>query len=312
MRGGSPSPRFPPIPSGRGLVGWRDPAHGLVKRAARRALLWVTHAIGKITGRNYFEDYVRVYPGGLALDRLGRPRAATPSDLKNYLNHRKFYQFAAQFVRGRAVADVGCGSGYGCEILSQAGAASVSGSDVSGPALRYATMRYGHLAEFVRQGITDLRAYRDASFDVTVSSEVLEHIKEYHLEAEAVAELKRITRPGGIVIVATPNTELLGEHGFSFEAIDHLFKTAFRHYCVFENALLPSGSGYESWVKRQAEGRTGVVVSEAIRLDETVLPDPAVAGLKVGIEPGDYDCAGTRIDTRLLHNTHSWVVVARE
>jgi len=30
------------------------------------------------------------------------------------LNHLKFYRFAAQFVRGKRVGDIGCGSGYGC------------------------------------------------------------------------------------------------------------------------------------------------------------------------------------------------------
>lgn len=78
-----------------------------------------THFIGRISGRYYFEDYVRVYPDGLAFNRLRKKRKSTKHDLNNYLNHTKFYRFTAQFVNNKKVADVGCGSGYGSKILKE-------------------------------------------------------------------------------------------------------------------------------------------------------------------------------------------------
>src|SRR5690606_19087351 len=162
----------------------------------------VTHTIGRISGRYYFEDYGRVYPDGVRYDRLGRLREVREEDVRNFLNHQKFYRFAGQFAPGRRVADVGCGSGYGCEILKQSGALEVHGCDVSRTALAFARERFGGIAEFTEQGISDLHGYTDASFDVTISSEVLEHIKEYGLEAKALDELRRVTRAGGIVIIA--------------------------------------------------------------------------------------------------------------
>lgn len=244
------------------------------------------------------------------INRLGRRIVPTRNEINNYLNHRKFYEFAAQFVEGRRVVDVGCGSGYGCEILAGAGAAGVHGCDVSERAVAYARDRFRGVADFRVQGITDLRGYAAGSFEVTVSSEVLEHIEEYGREDDAVRELKRVTAPGGVLVVGTPNVELTDDHGFTFDEIDALFRRHFRDYVVFENALVPFGARRELWAARQREGRTGVVVSERIDLDQTFLPGGEAAEVKTGLAPGTFRVGGVEVDTTLLHNTHSWVVIA--
>lgn len=237
-------------------------------------------------------------------------KRASPNDVNNFINHSKFYAFAAQFAHGATVADIGCGSGYGCALLKNAGAVRVCGADVSKKAVRFANKRYGALAEFSVQGITNLNLYPDDLFDLVVASEVLEHIKEYGKEDEAVEEVKRITRPGGVILFGTPNSELLGDHGFSFEEIDTLIRHHFTQYCVFENALIPLGYSRHLWKRRLAEGRTGVIVTETINLRETVLPDGMTPELKKGIPAGIYRLGSIDIDTRLLHNTHSWTIVA--
>lgn len=270
----------------------------------------LTHLWGSLSGKYYFEDFVRVYPDGIRFNRLGLPRPAPPSEINNFLNHRKFYLFAAQFAPGATVADIGCGSGYGCALLKNAGAAQVVGADVSQHAVRFARKHYGAFAEFTAQGMTGLTLYPDGRFDLVVSSEVLEHIKEYGKEDKAVEELKRITRPGGVLILGTPNSELLGDHGFSFEEINELMQRHFTDYCIFENALVPFGASRQLWEQRLAEGRTGVIVTQAIDLSETVLPEGATPELKRGIPAGVYRVGTVGVDTTLLHNTHSWAVVA--
>ena len=274
--------------------------------------LWnrLTHLWGSLSGKYYFEDFVRVYPDGNRFNRLGRSKPPAPKDLNNFLNHQKFYRFAAQFAHGATVADIGCGSGYGCALLKDAGASRVCGADASKRAVRFAREHYRASAEFSVQAITDLSLYPDDRFDLVVCSEVLEHIKEYHKQDAAVEELRRITRPGGVIILGTPNSELLGDHGFSFEEIDGLMRRHFTHYCVFENALVPFGCSRQLWERRLAEGRTGVIVTEAIKLNETVLPKRVTPELKRGIPAGRYRVGSVEVDTTLLHNTHSWAMVA--
>jgi len=209
-----------------------------LKRMVKANYQWLAHLIGRMSGRYYVEDYVRVYPEQIAFSRLGRRRQARDDEVRNYLNHCKFYRFASQFVPGKSVVDVGCGSGYGCALLANSGSREVYGCDISRQALRFAKQRYGTIAQFSEQGITDLRLYADSAFDVTISSEVLEHIKEYGLAGRAVEELKRITATGGIVVVGTPNSELLGDHGFFYDEIRNLFSAKFKSFVVFENALV--------------------------------------------------------------------------
>ena len=283
-----------------------------LKRMAKRVIDPVTHQIGRLTKRYYFEDFIRVYPEGVAFNRLGLKHHATKTEINNYRNHCKFYDFCSQFVAGKQVADVGCGSGYGCEILVNAGAQRVAGCDISHHALNFARKRYGAIAEFTEQGITQLNGYRDAEFDVVISSEVLEHIKEYGLEDRAVKELKRITRAGGLIIVGTPNSELLDDHGFSFDEIHTLFKDNFATFCIFENALIPFGAAKAAWERRLAEGRAGVVVTENVDFTETVIPEGEVGAAKQGVAPGSFRCGELNINTTRLHNTHSWVVVAQK
>lgn len=152
--------------------------------------------------------------------------------------------------------------------------------------------------------------YGDDSVDVVISSEVLEHIKEYQKEDEAVSEVKRITRPGGIVVFGTPNSELLGDHGFWFDEMKALMSRHFSTYCIFENALVPYGEHREVWEERLAENRTGVTITQEVNLAETVLPESVTGEIKQGMAPGVFMLDGLEIDTTLLHNTHSWVVVA--
>lgn len=276
----------------------------------RKLLERLGHLYGRISGKYYSEDFVRVYPDGIHFNRRGSQKPATRTDINNFLNHQKVYRFAAQFARGATVADIGCGSGHGSALLKDAGAARVFGADASARAIRFARQHFGNTAEFSVQGITDMNLYPDDRHDLTVCSEVLEHIKEYGKEEQALKEIRRITRPGGVIVIGTPNSELLGDHGFSFEEMEGLMKKYFTHYCIFENALVPFGSSKKLWERRVQEGRTGVVVTEAINLSETVLPKGEVPELKSGIPAGIYRVGNIEVDTTLLHNTHSWAVVA--
>ena len=269
----------------------------------------VGHFYAKLAKKYYFEDYVRVYPQGIIFNRYGIKRKASASDVKNFKNHSKFYAFAAQFVKGKSVVDIGCGSGYGCQIIKQAGAKSVYGTDASSSAIQFAKVHFGKYARLSVQSITDMKKYPSHTFDITISSEVLEHVKEYNMEHQAIKELQRVTKLNGLIIIGTPNNEMLADHGFSYIEIHRLIKNNFTDFIIFENALVPFGRSKVRWEKRLAKGKTGVIVSEKINLNETLLPQDVIPQIKTGLKPGRYKFKSYSINTTLLHNTHSWVII---
>lgn len=269
----------------------------------------IGHFYAKLAKKYYFEDYVRVYPQGIIFNRYGIKKKASASDVKNFKNHSKFYAFAAQFVKGKSVVDIGCGSGYGCQIIKQAGAKSVYGTDASSSAIQFAKAHFGKYAHLSVQSITDMKKYPSHTFDITISSEVLEHVKEYNMEHQAIKELQRVTKLNGLIIIGTPNNEMLADHGFSYTEIHRLMKNNFTDFIIFENALVPFGRSKVRWEKRLAKGKTGVIVSEKINLNETLLPQDVIPRIKTGSKPGRYKFKSYSINTTLLHNTHSWVII---
>lgn len=118
--------------------------------------------------------------------------------------HRARYHWASRAVAGREVLDVACGVGYGIEILAKAGAKAVTGVDLDPAAVAEAKERFGEHAEALVEG--DLRELplADDSFDVIVCFETIEHVEE---PERALAELRRVLRADGTLIVSSPNPD---------------------------------------------------------------------------------------------------------
>jgi SAM-dependent methyltransferase len=114
--------------------------------------------------------------------------------------HRGRYWWAARAVEGREVLDAGCGTGYGMEILA-AGGASVTGVDVDRDAVVAAGRRVGDPDAVVEGDVREL-PFDDDAFDVVVCWEVIEHVEG---AARALGEFRRVLRPGGLLLVSSPN-----------------------------------------------------------------------------------------------------------
>lgn len=115
--------------------------------------------------------------------------------------HFARYRWASAFVPGKDVLDAASGEGYGTDTLAAAGAASVIGVDIAEEAVAHAKKRYGH---DYRQGDVTALPLDDASRDVVVSFETIEHVED---PAAAIKEFKRVLRPGGVLVISTPNAE---------------------------------------------------------------------------------------------------------
>ncbi|MCG3199421.1 MAG: class I SAM-dependent methyltransferase [Candidatus Omnitrophica bacterium] len=115
--------------------------------------------------------------------------------------HLAFYRYAEPRARGD-VLDLGCGYGYGSELLSRK-AKSVTGLDYHHPAIEYNRSHYSAPnLRFVEHDANTPLPFPDSSFDLVVSSEVLEHIDRRH---DLLREIARVGRRGGHLILKTPN-----------------------------------------------------------------------------------------------------------
>jgi ubiquinone/menaquinone biosynthesis C-methylase UbiE len=103
---------------------------------------------------------------------------------------------------GEFMLDAGCGTGIFTTDFLTAGC-RVVGLDISRPMLKLAVGKAGQRPFTVVEGDMRRLPFRDSVFDKAVSITALEFIAE---PKEAIDELFRVTRPGGVVVVATLNS----------------------------------------------------------------------------------------------------------
>jgi 2-polyprenyl-3-methyl-5-hydroxy-6-metoxy-1,4-benzoquinol methylase len=108
--------------------------------------------------------------------------------------------------RGKLL-DVGCGNGEFLATMKELGWDTV-GVETDERAAEGARERFGL---DVRTGTVDVVAFPDDSFDAVSLSHVIEHVYD---PVTLLSECRRILRPGGKLIVLTPNTRSLGHRIF--------------------------------------------------------------------------------------------------
>jgi SAM-dependent methyltransferase len=128
---------------------------------------------------------------------------------------RVYLPFLAALRRRGAegrVLDLGCGRGEWLELLRETGVAA-AGVDVDEGML--ASCREAGLAVHAGDLLSNLRECAAESLDVVSAFHVVEHLPFSRLQA-VVQEALRVLRPGGLLVMETPNPENLsvGAAGF--------------------------------------------------------------------------------------------------
>ncbi|WP_071518085.1 class I SAM-dependent methyltransferase, partial [Geitlerinema sp. PCC 9228] len=116
--------------------------------------------------------------------------------------HLHRYALARELVCGKSVLDLGCGEGYGAALLAQV-AESVVGVDIDRECVTQAAQKYGDggNVEFL-VGACDAIPLPGESVDVVTCFETIEHHEQHE---EMMREVKRILKPGGKLVVSSPN-----------------------------------------------------------------------------------------------------------
>ncbi len=168
-------------------------------------------------------------------------------DIENYWfrRHEVVYQRLAGHCTGRDVLEAGFGEGYGADLLAGV-ARRVTGVDYDESAVAHVRARYPRVDAL--QGNLAALPLPDASVDVVVNFQVIEHLWD---QSQFIAECRRVLRPGGRLLLSTPNritftpgsdtpvnpfhtrelnaaelTELLVDGGFAMEGVFGVFHGA--------------------------------------------------------------------------------------
>lgn len=160
-------------------------------------------------------------------------------DLMN--EHLARYAFAARLARGKRVLDAGCGAGYGSAELARH-ALAVTGVDVSSDAVGFARDQYRLPNLRFEQASVAMLPHPEASFDLVVAFEVIEHLENW---PAFLREVRRVLAPSGQFIVSTPNKLYYAEtrkrvgpnpfhvHEFEFAEFQTELSAVFPHISLF-------------------------------------------------------------------------------
>ncbi len=176
-------------------------------------------------------------------------------------------------LNDKITLDCGCGKGiYGYLIRTTRpiGKGKIIGLDVNPKRLAF-VKKFKVYDRLIKGSITKL-PFRDKSIDFTICSEVIEHLKKSDGE-KFIKEVERVMKPGGRVIITTPNIKIdtcLGDvddheslwnvtdfrnHGYKVRGvglrISHSFNKwytkptlALSHTFTFLGYLVPEVAGY--------------------------------------------------------------------
>lgn len=179
-------------------------------------------------------------------------------------------------ANGHSVLDVGCGAGYFLYLIREKYRAkgfvpALTGVDISTFQLSYMTRRMH------KEGISDAVAvhgngeylpFADASFDVVTCSEVIEHIRN---PERALAEMRRVLKPTGRLLLSTPSMTAQKGWGFLLSPLAAVVK-----FMIGYKSVPPANDAYDlPWYPKDLKQ---AILSARLKIEEfeynAVIPHP--------------------------------------
>lgn len=129
--------------------------------------------------------------------------------LQRYVEWPAFKQMGLVDCRGKDVVEIGCGSGYGAGLIASLDPRTYVGFDVMPEQIAIAERRGLPNARFFVADACRVTMLADACADFVVIFGILHHVEAWE---RAVAECRRLLRPGGVLLAEEPDAGLL--HGW--------------------------------------------------------------------------------------------------
>lgn len=126
---------------------------------------------------------------------------------RNQQDHVDRYAFAQTYVHGKRVLDVACGTGFGSQMLAQAGATHVDGVDISEESIAYAKRNHSDPRVTYHCRSAEDLPFNDGEFNIVTSFETIEHLED-EIRARYLDELYRVLTDDGVLILSTPNKRI--------------------------------------------------------------------------------------------------------
>jgi SAM-dependent methyltransferase len=146
-------------------------------------------------------------PGVPPLELTGeRTLPDVPAENYWFRRHLAVYEWIADRVAGRRVADLACGEGYGSAVLART-AATVVGVEANPEAYAHARARYAGARVRIER---DMVERWTGDVDCVVFLQTIEHV---HDPDAVLAHVRELVGPGGVAYVSTPNVLTLAPPG---------------------------------------------------------------------------------------------------
>ena len=173
------------------------------------------------------------------------------------------------------ILDAGCGSGRNMVDLARHGA--VTGVELSDTSVELARAR--DAGEVIAGSVMDM-PFDGGTFDLTVSLDVIEHLED---DVGALRELRRVTRPGGALLVTVPAYQWLWS---GHDEINH-------HHRRYNRRTLLAAAQSGGWQLERSAHFNSLLLPVAIMLRalERFKPSTTKSSLDLWVPPAPLNWA---------------------
>ncbi len=160
--------------------------------------------------------------------KRGKYRSDT-AEIAEQRRRLSMLESATKFQGGR-VLDLGCATGSFITLAKEK--FEVWGLEISHDAVNSAKARNSEIAEKILCGSIEDTPLPEKSFDAVTCWDVIEHVEH---PVAVIDKIKRILKPGGALLLSTPNSGALSARVFGRR---WAFMTPPEHICLFNRATM--------------------------------------------------------------------------